>query len=98
MINPIASSFENCPRSLIEAAHTFGKSKWETIQKVIIPFSKLAILSATIMTFCTYSRRIWISSNDRRKYSRQTKLASIAIYQEVEMLTMNPHTFSLFLF
>jgi molybdate transport system permease protein len=86
MINPIASSFENCPRSLIEAAYTLGKSKWETIQKVIIPFSKTAIFSATIMTFAHTLGEFGLVLMIGGSIPDKTKLASIAIYQEVEML------------
>lgn len=86
MINPIVSSFENCPASLLEAAYTLGKSKRETLLKIILPFSKPALITAVIMTFAHTLGEFGLVLMLGGSIPGKTKLASIAIYQDVEML------------
>ncbi len=96
MINPIVSSFENCPRSFIEVAYTLGKSKWETVGKVILPYSKPAIITAIVMTFAHTIGEFGLVLMLGGSIPGKTRLASIAVYQEVEMLRYeSAHFYSL---
>ena len=51
MVNPLKSGFEAVNYSLIEASYTLGKSKFETLMKVILPNIKPSIIAASVMTF-----------------------------------------------
>ena len=49
MIGPIANSLSKIDRSLIEAAHDAGASRWQTMTCVIIPLSKTGIVLGSIL-------------------------------------------------
>jgi len=42
-------SLRNCPRSMREASLALGATKWQTIYKVVIPFSMSGITSAVVL-------------------------------------------------
>lgn len=89
MINPIASSFENFPISLKEAAYTLGKSKTETLIKIILPYSRPALLNGILITFAHTMGEFGLVLMIGGSIPGKTKLASIAIYEEVELLNYN---------
>ena len=89
MINPIFSSFERFPITLQEAAFTMGKSKIETLIKIIIPYSKAAILNGILICFAHTIGEFGLVLMIGGSIPGKTKLASISIYQEVELMNYN---------
>lgn len=86
MVNPVKSGFESLPRSLTEAAYTLGKSPWETFRFVLLPNIKPALLTGTIMSFAHTIGEFGVVLMIGGNIPGATKVASIAIYEEVEAL------------
>ena len=86
MVNPIKSGFQNFPQSLLEAAYTLGKSRRETLFKVVLPNIKPALLTATVMTFAHTIGEFGVVLMIGGNIPGQTRVASIAIFSDVEAL------------
>lgn len=99
MVNPIKAGFQNFPKSLLEASYTLGKSKRETLFKVILPNIKPALLTGIIMTFAHTIGEFGVVLMIGGNIPEETRVASIAIYSEVEALNYaDAHFYSAFLF
>lgn len=99
MVNPIKSGFQNFPQALLEASYTLGKSKRETLFKVILPNIKPSLLTGIIMTFAHTIGEFGVVLMIGGNIPHETRVASIAIYSEVEALNYaNAHFYSAVLF
>jgi len=101
MINPILSALENLPKTYQEASFTLGKSKLITYRKVLLPLIKPSIVVAAIMTFAHTIGEFGVILMIGGNIPRETRVASIAIYNEVEGLNYgaaNQYAFILLLF
>ena len=99
MVHPIQSGLTNLPKSLKEASYVLGKSKITTLFKVLIPNIKTSLLTGIVLAFAHTIGEFGVVLMIGGNISGKTKVASIAIYDEVE--TMNYHaanTYSLILF
>ena len=86
MIQPLQAGFENLPPNLAEASYLLGKSKTTTLLKVIIPNIKPAILSGLVLSFAHTVGEFGVILMIGGNIPGVTKVASIAIYDEVESL------------
>jgi molybdate transport system permease protein len=86
MVNPLISGFESVPRSLIEAAATLGKTRLQTLVHVLLPNMKGAILTGAILSFSHAIGEFGVVLMIGGKIPAVTRVASIAIYDEVESL------------
>ncbi len=86
MVQPIQSAIQNLPKSLIEASYICGKSKLQTIIYVILPNIKPALLSAIIITAAHTIGEFGVVLMIGGSIEGETKVASIAIYEFVEIL------------
>jgi len=86
MVNPILSGFDSLPASLSEAAYVLGKSRWQTLRLVLLPNLKPALLGGTALTFAHTMGEFGVVLMIGGKIPGQTRVASIAIYDEVEKL------------
>ncbi len=86
MVHPVQSGFSSVPKSLIEASYTLGKSKLTTLFRVIIPNSKPAILTGIVLSFAHTVGEFGVVLMVGGSIPGETKVASIAIYEEVEAL------------
>lgn len=101
MVHPVQSGFENLPPSYAEAAYTLGKSKWETLLKVLLPNIKSALLTGIVLSFAHTVGEFGVVLMLGGNIPGETKVASIAIYDEVEGLNYaiaNQYALTLFLF
>ena len=89
MINPILSALENLPNTYQEAAYTLGKSKWNTLWHVLLPNVRSSVVIAIIMTFAHTIGEFGVILMIGGNIPGQTRVASIAIYNEVEMLNFD---------
>ena len=86
MVNPILSAIEGLPRSLEEASYTLGKSGWQTYFKVLIPNIKPSIVIAATMAFAHTIGEFGVILMIGGNIPNETRVASVAIYNEVETL------------
>ena len=90
MVNPIQAGFENLSSSLKEAAYTLGKSKFQTLTKVLLPNIKSSLLTGIVLSFAHTIGEFGIVLMIGGNIPGKTRVASLAIYDEVESL--NYHT------
>lgn len=99
MVNPIQSGLINLPKNLSEASYTLGKSKVETLFRVLLPNIKPSLLTGIVLTFAHTIGEFGVVLMIGGNIPDQTKVASIAIYDEVEALNYEAaHSYSLLLF
>ena len=99
MVHPMVSGFSSVPVNLIEAAQTMGKSGFTILKKVLIPNIKPAILSGIVLSFAHTIGEFGVVLMIGGNIPGQTRVASIAIYDEVEALnydTANKYALILF--
>jgi len=86
MVHPIQSGLANLPESLREASYVLGKSRFQTLAKVMLPNIKPAILTGIVLSFAHTMGEFGVVLMIGGNIPGQTKVASIAIYDEVESL------------
>jgi molybdate transport system permease protein len=99
MIQPLQNGLRALPASLREASYTLGKSKTVTFYKVLIPNIKPSIITAVALTFAHSIGEFGIVLMVGGNMPGETRVASIAIYDEVQALnfsTANQYAFILF--
>lgn len=99
MIQPLQNGLSAIPASLREAAYTLGKSKTETFFKVLIPNMIPSIITALAMTFAHCIGEFGVVIMVGGNMPGETRVASIAIYDEVQALNYDmANQYSLVLF
>ena len=93
MVHPVQSGFEGLPRSLLEASRTLGKSDWVTLLRVLLPNIKPALLSGTVLSFAHTIGEFGVILMIGGNIPGVTRVASIAIYDEVESLNYDAANF-----
>ena len=86
MIHPIQSGLQSLPKSLTEAAYTLGKSKLETLIYIQLPNIRASVLTGVVLTFAHTIGEFGVVLMIGGNIPGETRLASIAIYDEVEAL------------
>ncbi len=86
MIHPIQSGLQSLPRSIIEASYILGKSKFQTLIYVQLPNIKNSLLTGIVLTFAHTVGEFGVVLMVGGNIPGETRLASIAIYDEVEAL------------
>jgi len=99
MIQPLHSGLRSLPNSLREASYTLGKSKSVTFFRVLLPSIKPSIITAVALTFAHTIGEFGIVLMVGGNMPGETRVASIAIYDEVQSLNFtvaNQYAFILF--
>ena len=86
MVHPMQSGLANLPNSLREASWTLGKSKYSTLFKVLLPNIKPSLITGIILSFAHTIGEFGVVLMIGGNIPGKTKVASIAIYDEVESL------------
>lgn len=86
MIHPIQSGFQSLSPSLKEASYTLGVSPFKTLMRVLLPNIKPALLSGIVLTFAHTMGEFGVVLMIGGNIPGETKVASIALYDEVESL------------
>jgi len=100
MVQPLQNGFASIPRSYREASYTLGKSFFITFTRVLIPNIKPSIITAIAMTFAHCIGEFGVVIMVGGNMPGETRVASIAIYDEVQSLnydTANKYSFVLFI-
>jgi len=86
MVHPIQAGLSNLPKSLSEASYVLGKTKFQTLTKVLLPNIRPALITGIILSFAHTMGEFGVVLMIGGNIPGQTKVASIAIYDEVESL------------
>ncbi len=100
MVQPLQNGLRALPDSLREASYTLGKSKWTTFFKVLLPNIKSSIITAIALTFAHCIGEFGVVLMVGGNMPGETRVASIAIYDEVQSLNFdaaNRYAFILFI-
>ena len=99
MVHPIQSGFSHLPDSLKDASYILGKSKTTTLLKVLLPNIKPSLLTGIVLAFAHTIGEFGVVLMIGGNMPGKTKVASIAIYDEVESLNYGAaNTYSMILF
>jgi len=93
MIYPIQAGFQSLPLSLKEASYTLGISPFKTFLNVMIPNIKPALLSGIVLTFAHTVGEFGVVLMIGGNIPGVSKVASIAIYDEVESMNYDAANF-----
>lgn len=86
MFSPLLSGFKSVSRNLINASFSLGKGEIKTLFYVILPVMRPALMSAIIISFAHTMGEFGVVLMIGGSLGGETKVASIAIYDSVELL------------
>jgi len=86
MVQPLQSGFEALNRSMLEASYISGKGKIETLFRIALPNIKPSLLTAIIVTFAHTVGEFGVVLMVGGSIPDETKVASVAIYEFVEVM------------
>ena len=86
MVQPLQSGFESLNRNMLEASYIAGESRLTTLFKVALPNIKPSLLTALIVTFAHTVGEFGVVLVVGGSIPGETKVASVAIYDMVEMM------------
>lgn len=99
MVHPLQSGLQNLPASFREASRTLGKSDLTTLFRVLLPNCRSALLSGIVLSFAHTVGEFGVVLMIGGNIPGVTKVASIAIYDEVESLNYAAaHFYAMILF
>jgi molybdate transport system permease protein len=99
MVHPIQAGFSNLSSSLTEASFVLGKSKSTTLFKVLLPNIRPSLLTGIVLAFAHTIGEFGVVLMIGGNIPDKTRVASIAIYDEVESLNYGAaNAYSLILF
>lgn len=98
MVHPIQSGLTSLPSSLLDASKVMGKSYLTTLLKVELPNIKPSLLTGIVLSFAHTVGEFGVVLMIGGNIPDRTRVASIAIYDEVESLNYGAaHQYSLIL-
>jgi molybdate transport system permease protein len=86
MVHPVQAGLENLPSSWREASYTLGHSPIKTLFRVLLPNCQAALLTGVVLTFAHTIGEFGLVLMIGGNLPGQTRVASVAIYDEVERL------------
>ncbi len=99
MVQPIQAGLSSLPSTLKEASYTMGKSKIKTLLKILLPNIRPSLLTGIVLSFAHTVGEFGVVLMIGGNMPGRTKVASIAIYDEVEALNYTAaNNYSLILF
>ena len=86
MVQPLQNGFESLNKHMLEASYLAGKSKLQTLWQVALPNIKPSLLTAIIITFAHTVGEFGVVLMVGGSIPGETKVASVAIYEMVEIM------------
>ncbi len=86
MVQPLQAGFEALNKNMLEASYMCGKSKLQTLIYIALPNIKPALLTAIIVTFAHTIGEFGVVLMVGGSIPGETKVASVAIYEAVEIM------------
>lgn len=100
MIQPLQNGFSALNDDLRQVSYTMGKSKITTLFKVLIPNIKTSVITGIALTFAHCIGEFGIVIMVGGNIPKETRIASVAIYDQVQALNFdaaNRYAFVLFI-
>ena len=98
MVQPLRSGFAGIPKAWIDTTQTLGKGRWVTLTRVMLPNMKSALLTAAVLSFAHTVGEFGVVLMVGGNIPNETRLISVAIYNEVEAMNYaQANTYSLLL-
>jgi len=100
MIQPLQNGFSALNDDLRQVSYTMGKSKMVTLFKVLIPNIKTSVITGIALTFAHCIGEFGIVIMVGGNIPKETRIASVAIYDQVQALNFeaaNRYAFVLFI-
>jgi molybdate transport system permease protein len=86
MVQPVQAGLQHLPKNLAEASYVLGKSKLQTLLRVLLPNIRPALLTGTVLSFAHTVGEFGVILMIGGNIPGKTRVASIALYNEVELL------------
>ena len=86
MLSGLKPSMAALPRRLLEASYTLGKSRLETMLRVVLPSVRTGLITSVVMTFAHTLGEFGVVLMIGGSIPGATKVVSIAIFEKVESL------------
>lgn len=86
MVQPLASAFEGVGRGPVEAAQSLGAGPLDAFVSVVAPLSARGFLTACVLTFAHTLGEFGVVLMVGGNIPGETRVVSIAIYEQVETL------------
>jgi molybdate transport system permease protein len=93
MVHPIQAGLSSLPASLREASYVMGNSKLRTLRRVLLPNIRPALLTGIVLSFAHTVGEFGVVLMIGGNIPGRTRVASIAIYDEVEALNYGAANF-----
>ncbi len=98
MVHPIQSGLSSLPKSLLESSRVMDKSYFSTLLHVELPNIKPSLLTGIVLSFAHTVGEFGVVLMIGGSIPDRTRVASIAVYNEVEALNYHAaHQYSLLL-
>lgn len=101
MVNPILSGFKSLPPALKEASQTLGKSSFTTLVRILLPNIRASVITGAVLSFAHTIGEFGVVLMIGGNIPGQTRVASLAIYDEVQSMNYplaNRYALTLFAF
>ncbi|HEV2354436.1 MAG TPA: molybdate ABC transporter permease subunit [Puia sp.] len=86
MVNPVIAGFSGLSPDLRAASRTLGKSDLTTLLKILLPNIRPSIITGTVLSFAHTVGEFGVVVMIGGSIPGQTRVASIAIYDEVQSM------------
>ena len=86
MVHPIQAGLSSLSPSLREASYLMGNSRFRTLRRILLPNIRPALLTGIVLSFAHTVGEFGVVLMIGGNIPGQTRVASIAIYDEVEAL------------
>jgi molybdate transport system permease protein len=83
MVNPLLAGFRGLPADLKEASQTLGKSETVTLFRVLLPNIRASLITGAVLSFAHTIGEFGVVMMIGGSIPGETKVASVAIYDEV---------------
>jgi len=85
-VQPLVSSFRGVPQTYLDAATNLGSGRWTTFRRIVLPLSGRGLGVAAMLSFAHTVGEFGIVVMLGGSVPGKTRVASIALYDEVQKL------------
>ena len=85
-VQPIAASFAQIDRTLLEASATLGAGRFDTFRRIVLPLARDGVFAAAVLTFAHTMGEFGVVLMVGGNLPGITRTVSISIYDQVQSL------------